>query len=59
MDLFKVEKSSGGGGELSKVPTTGGCLLLGVPTYIKPRTHFLYYKRKRFIKKNYLEEILI
>ena len=34
MDLFKVEESSeGGGGELSEVPTTGGCPLLGVPTY--------------------------
>ena len=34
MDLFKVKKSSkGGGGELSEVPTTGGCPLLGVPTY--------------------------
>jgi hypothetical protein len=34
VDLFKVEESSGGGGgELSEVPTTGGCPLLGVPTY--------------------------
>jgi hypothetical protein len=33
VDLFKVEESSGGcGGELSEVPTTGGCPLLGVPT---------------------------
>jgi hypothetical protein len=36
VDLFKVEESSGGcGGELSEVPTTGGCPLLGVPTYDK------------------------
>jgi hypothetical protein len=35
VDLFKVEESSGGcGGELSEVPTTGGCPLLGVPTYL-------------------------
>jgi hypothetical protein len=34
VNLFKVEESSGGcGGELSEVPTTGGCPLLGVPTY--------------------------
>jgi hypothetical protein len=34
VDLFKVKESSGGGGgELSEVPTIGGCLLLGVPTY--------------------------
>jgi hypothetical protein len=33
VDLFKVEESSGGGGgELSEVPTTGGCPSLGVPT---------------------------
>jgi hypothetical protein len=35
VDLFKVEESSEGcGGELSEVPTTGGCPLLGVPTYM-------------------------
>jgi len=34
VDLFKVEESSGGGGgELSEVPTTGGCPLLGGGTY--------------------------
>ena len=35
VDLFKVKESSDGGdGELSEVPTTEGCPLLGVPTYI-------------------------
>jgi hypothetical protein len=39
VDLFKVEESSeGGGGELSEVPTTEGCLLLGVPTYLNVQT---------------------
>jgi hypothetical protein len=35
VDLFKVKESSGGGGgELIEVLTTGGCPLLGVPTYL-------------------------